>query len=287
MPEDEPTSPPDGLSSLADLARHLDMVAGVVASLAASHTDLLAHVAEAEARRSVDARDAGHRLDGIEQALLAVPVAASLGGTYGSASAGAPVELEELRSDLALSMEVLARVAQVVERIDERDSTRADGSPPAGEPGVDADTLTQTADDLGQHLTQHTDSAVAGAVRLIDGRLDALRQQLRELAELTERSPAVAQPAGFEAGAVMGAAQAAWNRLEQRLDTEFDDLSRRIDTLGRLVESAAAHAQAAASRPVVSGEQLRRAASSVKASLLEAGRTRWAGRNDRGLGSGR
>jgi type II secretory pathway component PulM len=82
---------------------------------------------------------------------------------------------------------------------------------------------------------------------------------------------------GFEAGAVMGAAQAAWNRLEQRLDHEFDDLGRQLQSMASLIEQAvttAEAAEAAASRPVVTGEQLRRAATSVKDSALGAGRAR-------------
>ena len=287
MPEDDPTSAaPGAAGSSADLMRRLDTVAGAVASIATSHTDLRAHVAEAEARRTADAREVAQRLDGLEQALLAVPVASRRASGYGPAPY--PIELDELRADIGLRMEVLARVAQVVERLDERDNQPAATADAPTGPGLAPEALAQTAEELSQRLTLHTDTALAGVVRVIDGRLDVLRAELRgELADIGQRNAPAAQPAGFEAGAVMGAAQAAWNRLEQRLDTEFDDLSRRLDALDRVVESAALHAEAAASRPVVSGEQLRRAASTMKTTVLDAGRARWARYNDRSLGSGR
>ena len=92
---------------------------------------------------------------------------------------------------------------------------------------------------------------------------------------------------GFEAGAVMGAAQAAWNRLEQRIDTEFDDLGRQLHSMGAVIEQALATAEAAANRPVVTGDQLRRAASSVKDTVLGASRSRRERRGGpKGLGPG-
>ncbi|MEQ1787409.1 MAG: hypothetical protein ABL966_10175, partial [Acidimicrobiales bacterium] len=82
-------------------------------------------------------------------------------------------------------------------------------------------------------------------------------------------------------------AQAAWNRLEQRLDAEFDDLGRQLQAMAALIEQTAASAEAVANRPVVTGDQLRRAAASVKDSVVGANRSRRDRRGGpRGLGSG-
>ncbi|HEY9556113.1 MAG TPA: hypothetical protein VIR58_05225, partial [Acidimicrobiales bacterium] len=69
-------------------------------------------------------------------------------------------------------------------------------------------------------------------------------------------------------------AQAAWQRLEQRMDQEFDDLGRQLHAIATLVEQANANAEAAANRPVVTGEQIRTAATSVKDTVLRARRSR-------------
>ena len=54
----------------------------------------------------------------------------------------------------------------------------------------------------------------------------------------------------------MGATQAAWTRLEQRLDAEFDDLGRQLQAMVALIERTATIAEAVANRPVVTGDQL-------------------------------
>jgi hypothetical protein len=85
----------------------------------------------------------------------------------------------------------------------------------------------------------------------------------------------------------MGATQAAWTRLEQRLDAEFDDLGRQLQAMVALVERTAAISEALANRPVVTTDQLRKAASAVKESVAAAGRSRRDRRGgQRGLGSG-
>jgi hypothetical protein len=123
---------------------------------------------------------------------------------------------------------------------------------------------------------------MAAALRLIDERLTAVREALP-----TESATTPSNVGGFEAGAVMGAAQAAWNRLEQRLDTEFDDLGRQLQAMAALIEQAVATTEAVANRPVVTGDQLRRAASAVKDTVVGAGRSRRERRGGpRGLGSG-
>lgn len=52
MADDDGPADGDHNAALVDLGRKLDTVAGAVAAIAASHNDLLGHVAEAEARRS-------------------------------------------------------------------------------------------------------------------------------------------------------------------------------------------------------------------------------------------
>ena len=141
------------------------------------------------------------------------------------------------------------------------------------------------SDELAERLRLHTDVALAGVLRLLDERLSALRRTISETATVMPEGPTGSM--GFEAGAVMGAAQAAWNRLEQRLDTEFDDLGRQLQSMGTVIEQALATAEAAANRPVVTGDQLRKAASSVKDTVLGASRSRRERRGGpRGLGPG-
>jgi hypothetical protein len=258
---DRPSDPTIALV-LGDLSERLDTVAGAVASLVAAHSALGAQLLEAETSRAKDASDLVRRLDGLEQALLALPdpPMAVAGGHEGSTAPS--VDVDDLRADVALSLEVLVRVAEIVERLEDR---------------------TEPADELSTRLTSHTDVALAGAVRLIDGRLAVLREELRA----GSGSPSAAQPAGFEAGAVMGASQAAWNRLEQRLDTEFDELSRQLSAMAELLEATATSAEAAANRPVLAGDQLRKAAASMKSTVIGAGRSAWERRADqRGLGRG-
>ena len=99
--------------------------------------------------------------------------------------------------------------------------------------------VTTVTDDLAGRLTHHTDAALAGVLRLIDERLAALRETITQAANAQQAARQSSM--GFEAGAVMGAAQAAWNRLEQRLDSEFDDLGRQLQSMGALIEQAAGH----------------------------------------------
>jgi hypothetical protein len=211
--------------ALAELSRKLDTVAGAVAAIAGSHTDLLGHVAEAESRRGHDAREVAQRLGALERQVLALP-------------------------------------------------------PPAARLPVDEHHEAQLAEELSDHLSRHTDLALAGALRVIDQRLDALRDAL-------STTGGGANVGGFEAGAVMGATQAAWTRLEQRLDAEFDDLGRQLQAMAALIERTAAISEALANRPVVTTDQLRKAASAVKESVTAAGRARRDRRGgQRGLGPG-
>lgn len=134
--------------------------------------------------------------------------------------------------------------------------------------------VAEVADDLGERLSDHTDRALIAVLRLFDTRLASVHGAIEQVAA----APAVQQPPaagmGFEAGAVMGAAQATWNRLEQRLDTEFADLGRQLRVMEGLVEQALATAEAAAHRPLVTGDQVRKTASSVKEAVLGASRSR-------------
>ena len=171
-----------------------------------------------------------------------------------------------MRADLTLSLDVLARLTESIERLEHQ----ADPPPEADD-----------GDDLRQQLMLHTDLALAGALRVIDQRLGALRDALTDAANGTT------SVAGFEAGAVMAATQAAWTRLEQRLDAEFDDLGRQLQAMVVLIERTATLAEAVANRPVLTGDQLRRAASAMKESVASAGRSRRERRGgQRGLGSG-
>ncbi len=361
--DDDTAEPPRDVTSLLDaLATKLDTVAGATAAVATAQTDLLARLVESEGHRSEDARQVAQRLEALERQVLAMAHPADDAG-----GDGLPAQQHD---DLTLALDVLARLAETVERSDARiedrlaalrdaatipvtdlqglllaradrsdallhDVVRAvdglleDVDPARGaaataddSPQVRAAThrLGEQVDELGEavralswqlpeitneltalreqlsgatdtlrdQVTDHTDRALVGVLRLLDERLEAMRRSITEL--LDAQPPAGSGPMGFEAGAVMGAAQATWNRLEQRLDTEFDDLSRQLQSMGVLIEQALQTAEAAANRPVVTGEQLRRAASVVKDSVLDASRSRRWGRGGgggpRGLGSG-
>lgn len=244
-------SRPEAAGALDGLDRKLDAVAAALAAVASSHAQLLATIEESEARRTEDALDVARRLDALERQVLNLkqrPSATDGGG--GSAQA-----------DLALALDVLERLAASVERSDARLST-----------------LEDSLDELGEHLSDHVEAALAGMLRLIDARLAAVRAAVAE-ASLVPVEPAAAPappPAApsFEAGAVMGAAQAAWIRLEQRIEAEFDDLARQLQTMTALVEQSLATAEAAANRPVVTSEQIRRTATSVKDAVVGASRAR-------------
>lgn len=327
MHDDDTSSDEAPDDPVVSTSEKLDTVAGAVAHIARSHTDLLAHVAEAEARRAEMAAAAAEQMVALQQLVA------------------------QQRDDLALALDVLAQMAEALERSDARTDDRlaavrdaasgpvidlqemlaargerTDGrleamaealaalearpAPTAG-PAVDLgpveerlDTLVQSVQGLSwqlpdlaealavlqaapappppptdtqevvERITDHTDTALAGTLRLIDARLSSLREVIRERPAGPD---AGGQMGGFEAGAVMGAAQAAWNRLEQRLDHEFDDLGRQLQAMAALIEQAvttAEAAEAAASRPVVTGEQLRKAATSVKDTVLGASRSR-------------
>lgn len=355
-----PTADDGARDALAELGRKLDTIAGALAAVAGSHTDLLAHVAEAEARRSHDSREVSQRLVAIERQILALPSPPSLPPADPLdpfPASGSAADLEQLRADVALTLEEIRLITDGVQRLDARtedrlaavrdaatapvadlqellsargerqdaqlaelvDAVRAAATPAATSDTTDAvmerveelagavHAITWRLPELGQELaalraqvegidvagpladvthelsgrlTLHTDTALAGALRVIDDRLAALRNALS--------AGAPAGVGGFEAGAVMGAAQAAWNRLEQRLDAEFDDLGRQLQAMAALIEQTAASTEAVANRPVVTGDQLRRAAASVKDSVVGANRSRRDRRGGpRGLGSGR
>lgn len=396
MADDDAPEHGDPPDDIAQLGQKLDTIAGAMAAVATTQNDLLARLAQADARRGEDTLAVAQRLDALERQVLGLAQGAGPGTTDGGGSESLTAGLAELtettsrqRDDLALALEVLARMADTLERSDARTedrlaavrdaaavpvsdlqavlSARADrtdaqladlvaaveqasrGVEAASERIVEAatptsdatdgtgrvaaaaeriserveelaeavrslswqlpeiteelaglrgqveavaadvarpagDSTTASADDLVGRLTLHTDTALAGVLRLIDDRLRTLRAAM---AEASSTQPTSASPMGFEAGAVMGAAQAAWNRLEQRLDTEFDDLGRQLQSMGTIIEQALATAEAAANRPVVTGDQLRRAATSMKDTVLGASKARRDRRGGpRGLGPG-
>lgn len=146
--------------------------------------------------------------------------------------------------------------ADLNQRVDEL--TREVRSIGVGLPGI--------GNDITLRLTDHIDSALAAMLRLVDIRLAMLRRAFEEA-----DAPA---STNIEAGAVMGATQAAWNRLEQRIETEFDDLGRQLQSMATLIDAVVTSTEDLANRPVVSGEQLRKAASAVKETVVAANRNR-------------
>lgn len=227
-------------------------------------TDLTAAVETLAAEGPVPVRERLPELTDAVRDLTSRPV--------GDGGAGVLERVDELAGavqavtwQLPELVEELAAVRERVERIDV------------------AGSLAEVTNELSGRLALHTDTALAGALRMIDDRLAALRDVVTNAAG-TGAGSAQVGVGGFEAGAVMGAAQAAWNRLEQRLDSEFDDLGRQLQSMTLLIEQATVGREAAGNRPVVTGDQLRKAASVVKKAVISASRSRRDG--PRGLGSG-
>jgi chromosome segregation ATPase len=345
MADDDDDAIPDAavLDAVGDLGAKLDTVAGALAAIASSHTDLLARLADAETRRTQDAQEISQRLEAVERQVLdstagdapangdpgqlaklvegierlesrtedrlaavrdaaAAPVAdlqallqaradrddrerKELADTLRDLAAEGPAairdqlaELREAVGELEVPVAAPDTSGPMLERMEELSQAIHAVTwqlPELGEElaalrerveGID---LSGVGNDLSGKLTLHIDTALAGVLRLLDDRLATLRRAMTEAAGATPSNVG-----GFEAGAVMGAAQAAWNRLEQRLDTEFDDLGRQLQAMATLIEQVSANAEAAANRPVVTGDQLKRAASAVKDSVVKAGRTR-------------
>jgi hypothetical protein len=264
---DEPTADDTVLASLGDVGAKLDTVAGALAAIASSHTELLAHVAEAEARRREDALAIAQRLDALERQALTA-------SSHDEATATGAGEVGDV-------VDALQRVEERVEQRAEQGRAQVDELAQAVAaltwklPEVVDDLATIRAelgrlasgsDDAAERLALHSDKALAAVLRLLDDRLTQLRQDLPTVRP--QEAP------GFEVGAVMGAAQAAWTQLEHRLDTEFDDLGRQLQAIVALIEQVSANAEAVANRPVVSGDQIRRAATSLRDSVVSANRAR-------------
>jgi|SRR5690554_60626 len=255
---------------LDDLSDKLDTVAGAVAAVAASQNELIdqgRQLLDALARSTRTHRD---DLEAVVEALTATVDAVEgaaqvhderLGGLQDALTA----PIADLQALLAARTQALeARLEAMAARLDAAPAapgpSPVPGPSPAGLDDLRAD-LAATARDL----RHHTDVALAGTIRVLDERFEGLR---RAVGPAEPQQPT--SPGGFEAGAVLGAVQAAWSRLEQRLDHEFDELGHQLLEIDRRIEQALATAEAAANRPVVTGEQLRRTASSVKEAVLAA-----------------
>jgi hypothetical protein len=134
------------------------------------------------------------------------------------------------------------------------------------------DAIEAAVNELGRALQrQHDDLLLALDVLAQLG--GAVEQSTTGLA-VVEPAPSPGPSSGYEAGAVMGATQAAWTRLEERLDAEFGDLRVQLRSLTGLTQEATATALEVAHRPVVNGEQLRKAAASVRTTVRGLRRTR-------------
>lgn len=321
-PDDWGAAGPDLVALIQGLAAKLDTVAGATAAVAGSQRDLLAQLAAV-------ADTAAHQRDDLA---LALDVLARIAEALERSDARTEDRLAALRDAAAIPVADLQTVLsaradrsdtqlrELADRFDEAvarlgsapDTGPAEG---AGRLAALADAITEQVAELGEvvrglswklpelaealaalhervehldvagpvsaateelaeQLTDHTDRAMVGVLRLIDERLGALRSSVTDLVAAPPPPQQATSGMGFEAGAVMGAAQAAWNRLEQRLDNEFDDLGRQLQAMGTLIEQALATAEAAANRPVVSGEQLRKTAVSMREALAHANRVR-------------
>lgn len=290
------------LARIEGLDRKIDTIAGAMAAVARSQNDIVAKATESDEHRSQDVVDLAHRMESLERLVLGLTKSlegadARTDDRFAALRDAATVPVNDLKELLVARTErTETRLQDLLDRLAEATAQMPGSSQTAAGAGdlsderlsaivgqldalaerldeIDvAGPVSASSQELGDHLADHTDAALAGLLRLVDDRVESLRGSIQELAEAT--GPAPANSAGFEAGAVMGAAQAAWNRLEQRLDNEFDDLGRQLQAMGSLIEQALATAEAAANRPVVTGESIRKTASSLKEALQTANRNR-------------
>lgn len=289
--------------ALDDLGRKLDTVAGAIAAVADAHTTVLDHLAGSEARRSHEAVEVSHRLEALERQVLNLghgsggaerPDLAHLAEVLAAMAAQVAVlnaKVDELAArptmapeadltalheqvaaaatrhdqDLALSLEVLAHMTEAFEKLEARTLETQNFTPVLAR----LDDVSASVRSMAGEVTNHTDVALIAVLRLVDQRLAALRSSLTGAVP-----PTAGSMGGFEAGAVMGATQAAWTRLEQRLDNEFDDLGRQLQGLASLAADVIAATEGLANRPVVTGDQFRKAASAMKDSVVSANRSR-------------
>src|SRR5690606_32037165 len=292
------------------LDRKVDTIAGAMAAVAQSQNDLIAKLGELDQHRGHDTVDLAHRLDSLERLVLELTKGiegkdARTDDRLAAIRDAASVPVNDLKDLLLARTErTEKRLDELIGQLERTSAALAESTGPAPSAAaspelaavadhldvladrVDAlgakvdgldisGPLTSTTEELRADLEEHTDAALAGLLRLVDERVTALRSAIDDAsAAAAAGGGGSGGSAGFEAGAVMGAAQAAWNRLEQRLDNEFDDLGRQMQALGTLIEQALAAAEAAANRPVVSGESIRKTATSVREALANANRSR-------------
>jgi hypothetical protein len=133
-------------------------------------------------------------------------------------------------------------------------------------------TSVSSADELLQDRLRRVGAEIGEVRNAVEG--IARGGTLPVLASATEAAP-TGQPqiGGFEAGAVLGASQAAWNRLEQRLDHDFDDLTTEVQQLRNSLEVAVRALESLAERPA-SAEQVQGAAAAVRDSITTGRRRR-------------
>ncbi|MGK2947638.1 MAG: hypothetical protein ACSLFP_03630, partial [Acidimicrobiales bacterium] len=143
-----PSGPAD-----ASVSEKLDTVAGAVAQIARSHTDLLAHAAEAEARRAEMASAAAEQVAALHQAVT------------------------QQRDDLALALDVLARMAEALERAEARTDDRL---------AAVRDAATGPVVDLQEMLAARGERT--------DGRLEAMAASLAALEERPVAPAAAGEP---------------------------------------------------------------------------------------------
>jgi hypothetical protein len=145
-----------------------------------------------------------------------------------------------------MGQEVLAAVADVRAQVD-RGAGDASGLRLSLDAALER-VVAKLQGDVNRVLT-----SVSSSDELLDDRLRRVDSQLGEVRDTVEgmargggsNLPVLAtqqtestQITGFEAGAVLGASQAAWTRLEQRLDHDFDDLTAEVQQLRHSLELA-------------------------------------------------
>jgi hypothetical protein len=212
-----------------------------------------------------------------------------------------PIDVDRLVADVAAA--VTAQVGEIVDTrvraaVSDALDERAPGDAEPSEPGAALEVvpppslaeiderLEATSEEIRRAVADRTEGALASLLRLLDERLTTVTDDLAVLSDAVESARSERQqPAGFEAGAVLGASQAAWARLESRIDAEFDDVGRQLHSLGVLVERALEVMENR--QPLVTGEGIRKAAASVRDTVVGASRSRRDRRGGpRGLGPG-
>jgi chromosome segregation ATPase len=270
----------DGGVTKGDVAEVVGPIADQLTSIAARTAGQLDEVARAVAALTGQQVDPERLLARIDQRadVLAAEVREAVAATGGGGTVDAVID--RMQADAGRILDALAaEMAGVREGMDQVQRVVADLEQlRGGSGGDDVNRLAGQVSELSRDL-----AGTREIVRVVSDSVTGIRLDLR-----SQESAG-----GLSAGAMLGTAQAAWTRLEHRLEREFDDVGHQLEQLGGLLHQAIEAMEAAQSNQPHVADQLRRArdtAASFLDSLRESGRDRRRARvgdkGPRGLGRG-